>query len=85
MLRGGIPLGRFFGISVRLHWSWFFIFVLVTWSLSAYYFPDRYPDWKREGYVLIGLATSILPFSSVLAHELAHSLVARAAGFRFSP
>ncbi len=80
MLRGGIPLGRFFGISVRLHWSWFFIFLLVTWSLAVFYFPDRYPEWSRGGYVVMGLATSILLFASVLIHELAHSLVAKAAG-----
>jgi len=47
MLRGGIPLGTIFGISVRLHWSWFIIFFLVTWSLAAYYFPDAHPDWSR--------------------------------------
>jgi Zn-dependent protease/CBS domain-containing protein len=80
MLKGGIPLGTFFGISVRLHWSWFLIFVLVTWSLAAFYFPDRYPEWSRGGYVVMGLATSLLLFCSVLVHELAHSLVARAAG-----
>jgi len=80
VLKGGIPLGRFFGISIRLHWSWFFVFFLVTWSLAVYYFPDTYKDWSRATYIVTGLATSILFFSSVLAHELAHSLVAKAEG-----
>jgi Zn-dependent protease/CBS domain-containing protein len=80
VLKGGIPLGKFFGISVRLHWSWFLVFFLVTWSLAASYFPDTYRDWSRATCIVTGLATSILLFSSVLAHELAHSLVAKAEG-----
>ncbi|RLC94629.1 MAG: protease [Chloroflexi bacterium] len=80
MLRGGIPLGTIFGISVRLHWSWFIIFFLVTWSLAAYYFPDAHPDWSRATAVVTALATSLLFFASVLAHELAHSVVAMRAG-----
>ena len=82
MISGGIPLGRFFGISVRLHWSWFLIFALVTWLLGAYYFPDRYPHWSTTTHWVTGVGTSILFFSSVLAHELAHSLVAKAAGIQ---
>lgn len=80
MLRGGVPLGKFFGIPVRLHWSWFIIFGLVTWLLAESYFPDSYEDWSRATYWGIAAATSILFFASVLAHELGHSRVAQAAG-----
>lgn len=80
MLRSGIPLGRYFGISIRLHYSWFIIFVLITWALATGYFPYNYPDWSHGTYWGIGLATSILFFVSVLLHELSHSLVAQAAG-----
>ncbi len=82
MPQGGVPLGKYFGVPVRLHWSWFIIFVLVTWILGAYYFPDTYPGWNRVTYWGIGAATSILFFVSVLLHELAHSLVAQAAGMQ---
>jgi Zn-dependent protease/predicted transcriptional regulator len=82
VIRSGIPLGKFFGIPIRLHWSWFIIFALVTWSLGAYYFPDTYPNWSTTTDWVIGVSTSILFFSSVLAHELAHSLVAKAAGIQ---
>ena len=81
MTQGGVPLGRFFGIPVRLHWSWFIVFVLVTWFLADGYFPDYY-DWSTATYWGIGAATSILFFASVLAHELAHSRVAQAAGIQ---
>lgn len=80
MLKGGVPLGRFFGIPVKLHWSWFIVFILVTYALAEWYFPDEYGGWNTATYWGIGAATSILFFSSVLAHELAHSRVAQAAG-----
>lgn len=80
MLRGGIPLGRYFGISIKLHYSWFIIFVLITWALATGYFPYNYPDWSHGTYWGVGVATSLLFFISVLLHELSHSLIAQAAG-----
>jgi Zn-dependent protease/predicted transcriptional regulator len=68
------------GIDIRIDSSWLFIFVLVTWGLAQHYFPSRYPQWSPIYSLLIGLAASLLLFSSVLAHELTHSLVARGRG-----
>jgi Zn-dependent protease/CBS domain-containing protein len=69
-----------FGIPLRLHFSWFFIFILVTWALAASYFPSVYPDWSVATAVIASIITSLLFFASVLLHELMHSVVARAAG-----
>lgn len=69
-----------FGIDILVQWSWLFIFTLVTWSLAAGYFPDAYPQWDDATRWLVGLATSLLFFGSVLVHELSHSLVARSRG-----
>jgi Zn-dependent protease/CBS domain-containing protein len=80
MLRGGIPLGRIFGISIKLNYTWFIIFALVTWSLSANYFPVEYPDWSIITSLVAGIVTSLLLFCSVLAHELMHSIVAQKLG-----
>ena len=77
---GAFSLGRILGIQFRIHYSWFFIFVLITVSLSWQYFPYNYPEWSAPTYWLTGTATSLLFFSSVVAHELAHSLVGRANG-----
>ncbi|MBI2848208.1 MAG: peptidase M50, partial [Chloroflexi bacterium] len=75
MLRGGIPIGRLFGISLRLNYSWFIIFGLVTWALAASYFPLTF-GWNTPKSVAAGVITSLLFFGSVLAHELMHSIVA---------
>ena len=80
MLRGGIPIGKAFGIQLRLHYSWFFIFVLVTWALAAAYFPASYPTWSLPVRIAAGLITSILFFGSVMVHELMHSIVSQRQG-----
>ncbi|MFC2035725.1 site-2 protease family protein [Chloroflexota bacterium] len=66
-------LGKLFDIQFRLHFSWFIIFILVTVFLV-------YPDYSKWLYWIIGIITSLLFFTSVIAHELAHSLVGRANG-----
>jgi len=76
----GISLGKIFGISVNLDWSWLFIFLLVTWNLAASLFPSLHPDWGPGLNWFLGIVASILFFASVLAHELAHSLVAMGRG-----
>ena len=73
-------VGKLFGIQFKLHYTWFIIFVLVTVSLSWQYFPFVYHDWSPLLYWVLGIVTSLLFFASVLAHELAHSLVSRING-----
>lgn len=69
---------RIFGIDVKLHFSWWFIFALLAWSLSSAFFPHFYPDLTTKTHWFMGIAASLLLFVSVLLHELAHSLVAKA-------
>jgi Zn-dependent protease/predicted transcriptional regulator len=80
MLRSGIPIGKAFGISLRLHYSWFIIFILVTWALTASYFPSVYPSWSLASRIAAGIITSLLFFGSVLVHELMHSIVSQRQG-----
>ncbi len=82
MSKGSIPIGRAFGISLRLHYTWFIVFGLVTWALAAAYFPTAHPDWSLTTSITVGVVTSVLFFGSVLAHELAHSVVAQRAGLK---
>jgi Zn-dependent protease/CBS domain-containing protein len=78
-MRSGFKIGRLFGIDIRLDWSWLLILVLVTWNLSAV-FGNSHPDWGPGLTWGVAIIAALLFFGSVLAHELAHSLVARARG-----
>ena len=74
MARGSFGIGQISGIRINIDYSWFFIFLLVTWSLAGSYFPAAFPEWSIVQSVSAGLVTSLLFFASVLAHELGHSV-----------
>lgn len=76
MFRHSIPLGRIFGITVDLDYSWFLIFGLLTWMLAVNYFPSEFKNWSTPEYWFMGALTAVIFFVSVLLHELGHSLVA---------
>jgi len=69
-------LGKIMGIPIGINYSWFITFFLITATLGQYVFPWLYPDWATPVYWIAGLCTSLLFFASLIAHELAHSLVA---------
>jgi Zn-dependent protease len=75
-MSGSLRLGQVWGVPIGLHFSWFLVFGLVTWSLAGGYFAAEYPGWTPATYWLVGVATSLLFFGSVLVHELGHSWVA---------
>jgi Zn-dependent protease/CBS domain-containing protein len=77
---GSIRLFRIAGIDIYINVSWIIIVVLLTWSLATGWFTVLYPGWSTATYWLVSLLASLLLFASVLLHELAHSLVARARG-----
>ncbi|MEK7397336.1 MAG: site-2 protease family protein [Candidatus Poribacteria bacterium] len=79
-MRNSFQIGRIFGISIRIDYTWFVIFALIVWTLGSHYFPQLYPNWSMYIYWLMGIITAIIFFSSVIAHELAHSLVSKARG-----
>ncbi|MBI4188194.1 MAG: site-2 protease family protein [Chloroflexi bacterium] len=79
-MKSSIRLFRIAGIDIGIHYTWFFIVLLVTWSLAQGYFPQLYPNWNTLSYWIMGALTAIMLFVSVLIHEMAHSLVARAKG-----
>ncbi|HVO66662.1 MAG TPA: site-2 protease family protein [Syntrophales bacterium] len=76
MNRHTIPVGRILGIPIGLDYSWFLIFGLITWTMAVGYYPAEFKDWPVAQYWLVGAATAIMLFVSVLLHELGHSVVA---------
>jgi Zn-dependent protease len=77
---GSYRLLRVFGIDVLVHWSWFAIFALLTWWLAQGFFDDEYEGWTSAQRWAAAFVASLAFFTSVLLHELAHSLVAKREG-----
>jgi Zn-dependent protease/CBS domain-containing protein len=75
----GFRIGKIFGIDIHIDWSWLLIFGLVSWSLAST-FGQIHADWAVSTQWSVALLAAVLFFASVLAHELAHSLVAKAQG-----
>jgi Zn-dependent protease/CBS domain-containing protein len=76
-MKNGFRLGKIFGIDIDIDWSWLLIFALVSWSLASS-LGQAHPDWAAFMQWGVALAAALLFFASILAHELAHALAARA-------
>lgn len=76
----GIGIGRIRGIEIRIHWSWFIILVLLTWSFADGLYRDLFEDWSNNQRWAAAVVTSGLFFLSVLLHELSHAFVAQRYG-----
>jgi Zn-dependent protease/CBS domain-containing protein len=79
-LRATFWLGRVKGIRIGVNWSVALIFAFIAYGLAASQFPAVNPHLSSLAYALAGIATALVFFGSLLAHELAHSLVARRYG-----
>ena len=69
----GLPkMGRIFGVSVRLHYTWVLAFALIT-AIMVTQFPEALPLWQR---IVLGLITSLLFLIAVSIRSFIISLVA---------
>jgi Zn-dependent protease len=81
IMQGGLRVGNLLGIPFYIDYSWFPIAGLVTLSYAL----DLSQDYPKTPFLLILLGGALMAlglFSSVLAHELAHSFVALLQGIR---
>ena len=65
------------GFDIKVDPSWLVIAALITWSLSAQYFPISFPDQSAATYLFMAVTAMLGFFASLLLHEMAHSTVAR--------
>ncbi len=79
-MRGSIPVAKIAGIKIEIHYSWLIIFVMLTFLLATGWFPQLVPRESALIYWLVAAVASLLLFASVIVHELAHSILARARG-----
>lgn len=76
-MQAGWRIGSLFGIPLFVDSSWFIILALATFDNARYY--------QAYGFVLslvAGFVIALLLFSSVLLHELGHSLTAMSQGIK---
>ena len=75
-----IRVARIAGIPVGISPWWLVVLVGFTWVLGDSYFPEAVPGIAPVAAYSLGLATVLLLFASILAHEFGHALVARRYG-----
>ncbi|OBH98387.1 site-2 protease family protein [Mycobacterium sp. E2733] len=78
-MRDAIPIGRIAGFPVKVHWSVLVILWLFTWSLAST-LPGTAKGYSHGAYWLAGACGALVLLASLVAHELAHAVVARRAG-----
>ena len=81
---GTIRVGRIFGFEINVHWSWVFILVLVTATFATGVLEEFHPGWTASQRWIVGAFVALLFFTSILLHEMSHSVVARRYGIPVS-
>jgi Zn-dependent protease len=82
VMRESIHLGTIRGIRIGLNWSLLVVFWLIAWSLAGSQLPHGAPGYARVAYWLAALVATLVFYACLLAHELAHAIVARRFGMR---
>src|SRR4030088_3010773 len=81
-MASSIRLGRLFGIDIGVNWSLVFVFALIAWTVATQVLPIDVPGQPALAYWVAGAAGAVIFYASLLAHELAHALVARRNGVK---
>jgi Zn-dependent protease/CBS domain-containing protein len=77
-----LSLGRIAGIHVGLNWSLLVIAALIAWNFAVGILPTAAPGRTSGAYWAAGIVSAFVYLASLLAHELAHSVVAMRRGVR---
>lgn len=80
MRQGSINLGRIFGIPVSMDLGVLVIGGLLSWSLASVILPNGAPGLVGVVYWSVAIIGALLFFGSLLAHEMAHAILARRNG-----
>jgi Zn-dependent protease/predicted transcriptional regulator len=78
-MQPSLRIGRIAGIVIGLHYTWILIAVVLTGSFVGYFY-ESHPAWQPRVIWSASLLIALLFFVSIVLHELAHALVARAFG-----
>jgi Zn-dependent protease len=78
--RGTLRLGTVEGVPVLVHWTLLALVALLGWGLSAVTLPALVPAAPAWAYAVAGFGAAAVLVAGLLAHELAHAVVARRNG-----
>jgi Zn-dependent protease/CBS domain-containing protein len=81
-VRQTLRLGSVAGIRIGANGGVLVIAAIILFGLAAARFPAEYPGRGALAYLTAAAVAVVLFFASLLAHELAHALVAQANGVR---
>jgi Zn-dependent protease/CBS domain-containing protein len=77
-----IRLGRVLGIEVGFNWTLVFVFAYIAWALASQVLPAEASGYGAATYWIVAIVGAVLFYVSLLAHELAHAVVARRRGIK---
>ncbi len=80
MRQGSIKLGRILGVPVAMDPGVVVIGVLLSWLLATAILPRGAPEHVGTAYWSVAIVGALLFLGSLLAHEMAHSIIARRNG-----
>jgi Zn-dependent protease len=79
-MRASVWLGRIAGIRVGINLSVFVIVAILVFGLATGRLPVAYPGRSLVAYAAAAVVAALIFLGSLLAHELAHSVVAKRNG-----
>lgn len=71
-----VTLFRFFNFPVKADASWLFLGVLIFWTLSTKFYPSHFGGQSGQMYQLMAIVTLLGIIASIIAHEVAHAVIA---------
>ena len=77
-----VSLRRIAGIHVGFNWRLVVVATLIAWSLATSLLPSAAPGQSSGVYWAAGVISAFVFLASLLAHELAHSVVAKRRGVK---
>ncbi len=77
MRQGSIRLGRILGVPLSMDLGVVLIGGLLTWTLASFILPESAPGLVGTVYWTVGIVGAVMFLGSLLAHEMAHAIVAR--------